>query len=194
VNIQDLFPKSPTDWEELKRRFQELRAMVDNHWLKSLLAAIFDDPEIYEPFTILPAAISKHHNYLYGLLDHTIEVTQLLLQASSVFPNLDRDLLLTGGLVHDIGKVAEYRIERGFEFTELGNLFGHVVIGHNMVRDAITKIEGFPTQITTKLLHMVLSHHGREEWGSPRKPAFPEAYLLHAMDNLSSKIHAIDED
>jgi len=194
IDLNNLFPGPTKGLDALKKRLEELKDLVENPWLKQLLNAIFEDENFYNRFLQLPAAISKHHNYLNGLLDHTIEVAELVLGAQSVFPSLDYDLLLTCALLHDIGKVEEYKVDRGFEFTEKGNLFGHIVIGYSMVRDAIRGIANFPPDLTSKILHIILSHHGREEWGSPRRPAFTEAYLLHFMDNLSSKIHSADED
>ncbi|HIE05646.1 MAG TPA: HD domain-containing protein [bacterium (Candidatus Stahlbacteria)] len=189
IKMEDLFQSSPRDQRLLEERLQAHIKSITNPWFKKLVEQVFGNNDFYNQFITSPAAIKKHHNYLNGLLDHTVEVCDLAVAVSGILPDLDHDLILAGALIHDIGKIAEYKIGRGIEFTEKGNLIGHIILGYEMVVKEIESIDGFPEEIRMKILHMILSHHGKEEWGSPKKPAIPEAYLLHTLDNLSSKIH-----
>lgn len=174
---------------------------ISDPYINQLLQNVFT-PEVKETFIKAPAAKKIHHNYPGGLLEHTIQVAKLCAQAAELYPDLNRDLLVAGALLHDIGKVKEYAIKVLPEYTVAGRMVGHIVLGHEMVDEAIKKIrqEGgyFPDHLEMMIKHMVLSHHGYLEYGSPVKPLFPEALLLHTADNLDAKlfvfINKIKED
>lgn len=171
-----------------------------NHYLESildinlgnLLNRIFT-PEHMELFCRAPAAKSIHHNYSGGLLEHTIEVVDLCMRALEVLPGMNRDLVVTGAILHDIGKIAELEVKVIPQYTVEGRLVGHIVLGTEMVTIAVGQLReagiNFPPELEWMLKHMILSHHGNLEFGSPVVPMFPEALLLHAMDNLDAKMY-----
>jgi 3'-5' exoribonuclease len=156
--------------------------------LKGLLDAFFDDPEFNTAFYTAPAAKRIHHAYLGGLAVHTVSMLKLAMHIQSVYSFLDLDLLITGCSLHDIGKIHEYSYTKRIDMSTRGRLLGHIIIGHDMVSEKIRSLKGFPHDIRDKLLHMIISHHGRLEWGSPRLPMFAEALVLHHIDNLDSKV------
>lgn len=177
--------------EALGARFdQHINSMADIH-LKTLLSRIFT-PEIKQKFFQATAAKSIHHNYCGGLLEHTIEVADLCVQALKVFSGLNQDLVLAGALLHDIGKLVELEVNVVPQYTVEGRLVGHIVLGTELLTTRINEIrlEGkdFPKELEWMLKHMLLSHHGSLEFGSPVIPLFPEALLLHVMDNLDAKM------
>jgi len=184
--------KGPTlDLATLQPRFEQYIDSVQDLHLQDLLNRVFD-PVQKERFYRATAAKTIHHNYSGGLLEHTLEVADLCLQALGVLPGLNRDLMLTGALLHDIGKIAELEIKVIPQYTSEGRLLGHIVLGTEMVTIAINslRLDGrdFPDELEWMLKHMILSHHGSLEFGSPVIPLFPEALLLHAMDNLDAKM------
>jgi len=172
----------------------ELKQMVDSvsdlH-LSILLQTILT-PELITVFSNTPAAKRIHHNYLGGLLEHTLSVAKLCQQAAQMYPQLNRDLLVAGAILHDIGKIKEYELQVTPEYTLEGKLLGHIVIGYELIDKAIQKMRGeghdFPPMLENMIKHLILSHHGSLEFGSPVKPLFPEAFLLHVMDNLDAKM------
>lgn len=175
----------------LQFRFEQYVDSVQDLHLKALLNRVFD-PGLKEKFYKATAAKTIHHNYSGGLLEHTLEVADLCMQALGVLPGLNRDLVLTGALLHDIGKIAELEVRIIPQYTIEGRLLGHIVMGTEMVTIAITGLrlagQEFPDELEWMLKHMILSHHGNLEFGSPVIPLFPEALLLHAMDNLDAKM------
>ncbi|HRY12994.1 MAG TPA: HD domain-containing protein [Syntrophomonadaceae bacterium] len=164
---------------------------IKDIYLHSLLKRIFT-PEQMDSFCKSSAAKSIHHNYSGGLLEHTIEVVDLCVRALDVFPAMNRDLVVTGALLHDIGKILELDIKVVPQYTVQGRLIGHITLGVEMVSREIRELRaegvGFPFELEWMLEHMILSHHGNLEFGSPVVPMFPEALLLHAMDNLGAKM------
>ncbi len=191
----------PRDLDELIRDFESLQAKILDPFMVILLERIFTSP-LREAFFQAPAAKRFHHNYGGGLLEHTVAVARLCLQSGSFYPDMNRDLLLTGALLHDIGKLCEYDMNITPEFTPQGRLLGHIMMGAEKISGNISalRLEGhdFPAELEWMLKHMILSHHGSLEFGSPVIPQFPEALLLHMMDNLDAKMHVfrskIDDD
>lgn len=187
--------------DDLKNRFDTMIAMVEDIYLRELLNLVFSEAT-REEFFKAPAARKIHHNYAGGLLEHTVRVAELCLEAGRIYPQLNLDLLVTGALLHDIGKMKEYAIKVVPEYTVRGRLIGHIVLGHEMVEEALkelrTRRPDMPEELQEMVKHMILSHHGSLEYGSPVKPLFPEAMLLHMMDNLDAKmyvfINKIDEE
>ncbi|NLN86406.1 MAG: HD domain-containing protein [Syntrophomonadaceae bacterium] len=176
---------------QLRQRLSQYLDSIRDIYLNSLLRRLFG-PEQMDLFCRSSAAKSIHHNYSGGLLEHTIEVVDLCIRAADVFPTINRDLVITGALLHDIGKIVELDTKVAPQYTPQGRLIGHLVLGTEMVAQVIRDLraEGaeFPPELEWMLEHMILSHHGSLEFGSPVVPMFPEALLLHVMDNLSAKM------
>ncbi|MFO7897049.1 MAG: HD domain-containing protein [Candidatus Cloacimonadales bacterium] len=154
--------------------------------LKKLLSNIFEDKEFYSIFAQAPAAKSWHHNYVGGLLEHTISVATICDFSSHHYP-VDRDLLLAGAILHDIGKTREYTLKSSIDFTTEGRLVGHIPLGDQMICQQMEKIDNFPKNLAMKLRHLILSHHGEYEFASARLPQTLEAVLLHQADNLDAQ-------
>jgi len=189
---KDFVPSTTKDVNLLMRDLLKLIDRVVDPYLKELLKSFFvEDKEFIESFKTAPAAKSYHHPYLGGLLEHTLGVTELALTTAQNYKGLNEDLLLTGALLHDIGKIEEYTIFPTIERTDKGRLLGHVVIGYEMVSERIKSmgdfLGGFPEDLALQLLHIILSHHGELSWGSPVVPYTLEAQILHFVDNLNAK-------
>lgn len=186
------FQKSVEGLERLQRRFVDHVDSLEDPYLKQLVVKVFSG-ETRERFFRAPAARKIHHQYAGGLLEHTLAVAELCLEAAKHYPDLNRDLVLTGALLHDLGKIEELSIKVSSEYTVVGRMLGHIYIGSEIVSENIDAIrkEGneFPSELEIMIKHMILSHHGLLEFGSPVKPLFPEALLLHMMDNLDAKMH-----
>jgi len=185
---EDFIPVCTQDIEKVKTEIKVYHKRVKTKCLKDLLAAFFDDADFEHLFYIAPAAKKIHHACLGGLAVHTLSMLKLAMHIQSVYPFLDLDLLITGCTLHDIGKIHEYSFIKRIDMSTQGKLLGHIVIGHDMVSSKIRNIKDFPIDVRDKLLHMIISHHGRLEWGSPRVPLFAEALVLHHIDNLDSKV------
>lgn len=186
------YQKSAAGLERLKQQFLHLIASLEDPYLKALISRIFSD-SFLEEFYRAPAARRIHHQYAGGLLEHTISVASLCRQTCELYPELNRDLVVAGALVHDMGKVEELKFKAAAEYTPAGRMLGHIYIGSEILAYHINQIrsegEYFPEQLELMLKHMILSHHGQLEFGSPVKPLYPEAFLLHMMDNLDAKMH-----
>jgi 3'-5' exoribonuclease len=172
----------------------ELRGVVagmNNAHLRGLLNALLDDPEIARRYKIAPAAKQIHHAYLGGLIEHVLSLCGMARLAASHYRSIDLDLLLAGVVLHDLGKIYELSYERGFSYSTEGQLLGHITIGMRMVADKLAAMPQFPPRLRTLVEHMILSHHGRLEFGSPKLPQFPEAMLLHYLDDLDSKMESM---
>ena len=187
-----LMPVSAEDPDALEAEMDRWRTSVKDAHLLALLAAIFEDPLFRPRFLVSPAAEVLHHPFLHGLLEHTVTLLRAADAVTAVNPRVDRDLLVTGVLLHDIGKTDELSSEGRFGYTVPGTLIGHVVLGTLRVAEAIEKIPDFPEELRLRVLHMILSHHGRREFGAPVVPMTPEAFCLHQLDNLDAKLEAAD--
>ncbi len=191
IEFQDYFPSSRRDSEEMWRELRSIVAGMTNPHLKGLLEALLDDEEIARRYRIAPAAKQIHHAYLGGLIEHVLSLCGLARLTASHYPNIDLDLLLTGAILHDIGKIYELTYERGFAYSGEGQLIGHINIGMRMVAEKLRRFPQFPPRLRTLVDHMVLSHHGQMEFGSPKLPQFPEALLLHYIDDMDSKMECM---
>ncbi|MFC1837893.1 3'-5' exoribonuclease YhaM family protein, partial [Thermodesulfobacteriota bacterium] len=179
--------------DDMAREIRSLAESVQDPYYRKLLLAFLDDRAFTEKFTRAPAAKSMHHAYLGGLLEHTLAVAQLSETLISFYPALDRDLLMAGALLHDIGKTAELGFGAyPFDYTDKGRLMGHLVLGSVMIQEKASTISGFPDDLLTRLLHLVLSHHGRYEFGSPSLPMIREAFILNFLDDLDAKMNFLD--
>jgi 3'-5' exoribonuclease len=175
---------------DMARDLHSLAISVENLFYKKLLLKFFDDKTFIEKFQKAPAAKFMHHAYLGGLLEHTLAVSQLAEMLAGFYPALNRDLLLTGALLHDIGKTKEFTYDAyPFDYTDKGRLMGHLVLGSEMIQERIKALPGFPEDLSTRLQHLVLSHHGRYEFGSPCLPMMKEAFVLNFLDDLDAKLN-----
>jgi 3'-5' exoribonuclease len=191
VDFSDFFPSSARDPMEMWGELRQIMAEVSNPHLKALLEALLEDEEIASRFRRAPAAKQIHHAYLGGLLEHVLSLANLARVCAAHYPHVDRDLLLTGVLAHDLGKIYELNYDRGFSYSDDGQLLGHITMALRMISDKLRDIPGFPPGLRTLVEHMVLSHHGHLEFGSPKLPVFPEALLLHYLDDMDSKMECM---
>ena len=191
IDLADYLPASKRDREEMFRELQYWIGTMTQPHLKSLLEAIFADPEIALAYRTAPAAKTVHHNWIGGLIEHVLSLCHLAKFSAGHYPHIDFDLLLTGVMLHDIGKIRELHYARSFGYTTEGQLLGHIQIGAQMVLDKLRLFPDFPPKLRDLVLHMILSHHGELEYGSPKVPLFPEALLLHHLDNLDSKMECM---
>jgi len=187
----DFLPATTKDvdalWAELNGYVESFR---DPH-LKALLRAFLDDPEIAAAFRAAPAAKAMHHAWLGGLLEHVVSLMGVCDLAAMHYPEIHRDLLLTGALLHDIGKLQELVWKNSFDYTIEGQLVGHITIGYGMIEKKLATLPEFPARLRVLVEHMVLSHHGRYEYGSPKLPMIPEAILLHYLDDMDAKMQTV---
>jgi 3'-5' exoribonuclease len=191
VDLADFLPASKRDPDEM---FREVLAIVDamkDPHIKRLLELLFADPAIAQAYKRAPAAKTIHHNWLGGLIEHVLSLAALARVTAAHYPNINADLLMAGVLLHDIGKCTELRYERSFNYTTEGQLLGHINIGLRWIGEKIALVPDFPPKLRNLLEHLVISHHGKLEFGSPKVPVFPEALLLHHLDNLDSKMETM---
>jgi 3'-5' exoribonuclease len=190
----DLVEGPPVPVERLETGLRDLLATIQNPQLRALLDLFFaPDSRIWKRFRVAPAAKYYHQAFRHGLLDHSLSVAQAVSAAAAAFPGIDRDLAVTGALLHDIGKTQAYNSDPlAIDLTDAGRLQGEIPLGYYLVRRAIESIKGFDRELGQAVLHIVLSHHGALEHGSPVVPATREATLVHAMDNLGGKLGSFD--
>lgn len=187
-DASDLIAPGPVPIEALEKKFAELRSGIADKGLRRILGAVFDDPVFADRFAKCPGSQAHHHAYLGGLIEHTVSVASLCSFLADQYPQVDRDLLVTAALLHDIGKCDELVFETSIEYTDQGRLLGHVVLGLQRLHSVVERGGiGIPRERLTVLEHALLSHHGELEWGSPKRPSSLEALLLHHADNLDAK-------
>lgn len=182
---------SPRDVAEMTAELRQVLKGIRNPHLKALTDRFLSDHAFVSLFKLAPAAKNFHHSYLGGLLEHTLSVCELVGPVTAHYPELDRDLLLAGAFLHDIGKVRELAFERQIDYTDEGRLLGHIVLGLGMVEEKLAGLKGFPQETALRLKHLISSHHGEYAFGSPRRPKFLEAFALHLVDDLDAKINGI---
>jgi 3'-5' exoribonuclease len=191
VNPSLYLPTGPKDPQDLWLELTDLAAQVKNSYLKRLLQSFLTDADFVKKMKQAPAAKIMHHAYLGGLLEHTVSVTRLLGRICEHYPRLDRDLLVTGAILHDIGKLEEFSYQLQLDYTDAGRLLGHVVLGVQLVQEKINKIKGFPSDLSLALQHLIISHHGEYDFGSPKRPKILEAFALHYADDLDAKMNHV---
>jgi len=191
VQPDDFLPRTREDVEQLYTRLREFAAAIGNAWLKQLVSGVIEDPAIVPRLKRAPAAKSMHHAYLGGLLEHVVSLCELCRAVAGRYPEVDADLLLTGAILHDIGKLEELTYERAFDYSTEGQLLGHILLEYEQVSKRADAIAGFPRELKALVQHLLVSHHGRYEFGSPKLPMFREAVLLHYLDDLDSKMAAM---
>lgn len=190
IKLEDFLPRTSADVEKMFAELKCLARLVKNPFLSKLLASFLEDPDFEEKFKKAPAAKNVHHVYLGGLLEHTLAVAQLILLVAPRYPRVNQDLLLTGGILHDIGKIAELSFSRVFDYTDAGRLLGHIILTVEMVDQKIKSIADFPADLALLLEHILISHHGDFAYGSPKLPMTLEALILHHLDDLDAKVNA----
>jgi len=193
IKFEDYLPSTENDTNEM---FAELKQIADSikqpHLLK-LLKLFFSDKDFCKGFCTAPAAVQYHHAFLGGVLEHTLSVVRLGEKIAPLYPDLNRDLLICGIILHDIGKISELCYEKNFQYSDEGQLIGHLISGVLMVEEKAKQIDSFPKTLLDLLRHLILSHHGEYEWGSPKLPMTVEALALHYLDNIDAKIHAFSK-
>ena len=191
VDFADYFPASLRNRDEMWAELRGIVARVGNLHIRGLLDALLDDDDVSKKYRIAPAAKNIHHAYLGGLLEHVLSLCKLCAVTAGHYPNIDLDLMIAGAVLHDIGKIHELTYERGFGYSTEGQLLGHMMIALRMVGDKLRALPEFPAGLRTMIEHMVISHHGKLEFGSPKLPLFPEALLLHYLDDMDSKMECM---
>ena len=189
----DYFPVTSCNIDEMKADLTDFINSVQNQYLSELLKSFFDDEAFMKSFAAHSAAKSIHHGFIGGLLQHTLSVAEICNDAARHYEFVNRDLLLAGAILHDIGKLNELSAFPANDYTDAGQLIGHIVIGYQMVSARIMKIPHFPKKLAAELLHLILSHHGELEYGSPKKPALIEAMILSFADNMDAKVETMYE-
>ncbi|MFQ5957141.1 MAG: 3'-5' exoribonuclease YhaM family protein [Candidatus Brocadiales bacterium] len=188
-SLEELLPSAERDIGELKKELEGIVDSVKDPHLSKLLKLFLADEDISHRLTLCPASVSYHHAYLGGLLDHIVSVTKLAMKVADHYhPILNKDLLITGMILHDIGKLRELSYQGGFQYTDQGRLVGHIVTGVLMVEEKAAKIKDFPAELLDLVRHIILSHHGEVDTNSPRTPMTAEALAVHYLDNLDAKL------
>ncbi len=191
VDLFDYLPRSRRDPEEMYATLLDRLRRMPEGPLRMLLLTIMEDPSIAEKYKRAPAAMSYHHAFLGGLLEHVLSLVQLGDQVCDHYEFLRRDLLLAGLVLHDLGKIEELSFSRGFRYSTRGQLLGHISIGLEMAQEKMRQIPDFPAELKGQIEHIILSHHGKVEFGSPKEPVFPEALVVHFLDEMDSKLEAM---
>lgn len=188
-NLEDFIVKSKENVEAMLSYIQNINHSLHDEYLKKLLNDFLTDQTFIEDFKTAPAALTYHHAYTGGLLEHSLNVAKICKTLSELYPTkMNRDLMMAGAILHDIGKIIEYKTTTNIKITENGILLGHITSGVDMVLTKIEKIPNFPELTKNKLIHILLSHHGKKENGSPVEPSFPEAVAVYYADEADSKI------
>ena len=191
IDLVDFLPHTKEDVEQMWARLLGFAQSIRNPWLKKLVTGIITNPKIAERYKRAPAAKVMHHAFIGGLLEHVVGLCSLAQVLAAHYPEVDVDLLLTAAMLHDVGKLDELCYERAIGYTTEGQLLGHIVMELETVSRAIDGIEGFPAPLKTVVQHMLISHHGQYEFGSPKLPMIREAMVFHYMDDLDSKMSAV---
>ncbi len=188
VELSDFQPTGERNPDEMVKEFVKINDGIKNPHIKKLIASFFKDNGFMSKFKTAPAAKKLHQAYLGGLMEHTLNLVNIAIALADYYPFVNRDLLICGALFHDIGKMEELDYVRSFDYSDTGRLLGHIFIGAEMVKEKIDKIDDFPKTLSDMILHMILSHHGELQFGSPVLPAIPEAIILHQIDNMDAKV------
>lgn len=193
VQIQDFLPTAERPAEEMFLELVQILSEIRNPFIKQLVHNTLNDPSIKPLFMVAPAAKTIHHAYLSGLLEHTLSICGVMKYLGLHYKGLDADFLLFGAVYHDIGKIWELSFETSLGYTDVGRLVGHIPLGSELVEKKASEIPNFPYDLKNKLKHIVLGHHGKLEYGSPKLPSFLEAVVVGIIDDLDSKINQIQK-
>lgn len=192
-DTKNYFPVSSKDIDSMYQEILDYITSIKNEYLQQLTKSFFEDTKFEKEFKAHSAAKSVHHGFIGGLLEHTLGVVNLCDYYCKAYPILNRDLLITAALFHDVGKMQELSEFPSNDYTDDGQLLGHIVIGVETIGERIRTMKGFPNQLATELKHCILAHHGELEYGSPKKPALVEALALNLADNTDAKIQTVTE-
>lgn len=190
IDLSDFLPASGRDLDSLYKEFEKIVSTIQNQYLRRLLELLMEDSSLMEGLKKTPGGKLWHHAYVGGLLAHTLKVVQICEMAASMYELVNRDLLITGALVHDIGKISAYSAKGFFDYTDEGRLVGHIVSGDEMIDKKIEAIDDFPLSLALQLKHLILSHQGQLEFASPVLPQTVEAIILHYADEMDAKVDA----
>ena len=190
IDLSDFLPASERDLDSLYEEFKKVVSTIENRYLRGLLELLMEDSSLMEKLKKTPGGKLWHHAYVGGLLEHTLKVVQICEKAASMYELVNRDLLITGALVHDVGKISAYSAKGFFDYTDEGRLVGHIVSGDELIDKKIQMIEGFPSDLALQLKHLILSHQGQLEFASPVVPQTIEAIILHYADEMDAKADA----
>ena len=193
VDLGDFLRRADRSKDQLSAQLDEICGRVENTYLKKLLEAIFSDIEFREKYLTSPAGKLLHHDTVGGLAEHSLMMAQIVVRLADMYPRLDRDLLICGALLHDVGKIWEFETTAMIEYTEAGRLVGHINQGDEFVCGLADSIDQFPEELLIHLRHLIVSHHGEKEKGSPVVPQTPEAVFLHHVDELDSGAGAVEK-
>ena len=198
VDEREFVAVTAHDTDQLVARVSELLLSLKNDDLRALAGSLLGDEAFMLKFVAAPAGIKLHHAYRGGLLEHVCGLMEAADKVAPLYPFVDRELLLMGVFLHDLGKIDELKYERDLAYTDAGQLVGHIVQGAALLREHTRRVEAesgrpFSPELSMRLEHMIVSHHGSLEFGSPRVPMTPEAIALHFLDNLDAKLHAVHQ-
>lgn len=191
VCLADFLPESPRPIPEMRQEFADEVAKLTDPFLRRLMESFLADGPFMDLYCSAPAAKAMHHVYLGGLLEHSLSLVRLVHSIVPLYEGINEELLVVGAMLHDVGKIEEMSYERSFDYTDEGKLLGHITIGVELISDRIRQIDGFPRELGMLLKHMLLSHHGQYEYGSPKRPKTIEATILNYLDDMDSKINGI---
>ncbi len=192
-DLADFFRRSAKSEDELSALLTAMIERLENRYLRELMDNVFGDADIRIKYLRAPAGKLFHHDYVGGLADHSLSMAEVAIRLADHYPKLDRDLLIVGTLLHDIGKIWEYDATNVIDFTDHGRLVGHINIGDEFICSMADAIEHFPDDLLMHVRHLIISHQGEPEKGSPVKPQTPEAVFLHHLDDLDSRMGALDK-
>ena len=188
IDLGIFLESTPGNIAQMTKTLRDVLSSIRNSHLKALIDLFLADRQFISQFKKAPAAKNFHHSYAGGLLEHTLSVCQMAIKVADHYTRLDRELLLAGAFLHDIGKIRELKLQLQIEYTDAGRLLGHVVLGVAMVDEKLDELKQFPQELAARLKHLILSHHGQYEFGSPKRPKFLEAFALNMIDDLDAKI------
>jgi 3'-5' exoribonuclease len=191
-NMADILPHSEFSSDELKARIFSYTERVENTYVKSLLLSFWNDGHFLNAYLNASGGKMWHHSYIGGLAEHSLNVTQICLDMAQMYDFLDRDILIFGGLFHDAGKAAQYKITSYIDYSDEGRLIGHISLADSLVAQRASQIDSFPASLLMKLRHVILAHHGQIEFASPVLPQIPEAFILYYADEVDSKMGALE--
>jgi len=191
VNPDLFLESSRRDTTEMMEALRKILKGIENPFIRTLIETFLSDRRFVQRFKRAPAAKNFHHAYLGGLLEHTLSVCQMSERITEHYPELDRDLMLAGAFLHDLGKIKELHFDRKIDYTDEGRLLGHIVLGVSLMDEKLAGLKDIPQELDLRLKHLILSHHGEFEFGSPKRPKFLEAYALHLIDDLDAKMNGL---
>ncbi|MCS7281325.1 MAG: HD domain-containing protein [Desulfobacterota bacterium] len=195
ITIEDMkafFPETEKGIDTMKEEYKQIVSGIKNPYLRSLFAEIEKRSDVVRRFFFYPASLNVHHVSIGGLLEHSVTMAKMGKEVVNIIGG-NMDIVLTGCLIHDIGKIEEIEVRGGFRYSDRGRLLGHIALGIDIVKGVVSQIPNFPDTLYNALLHIIISHHGLEEWGSPKKPMFIEALIVHYLDNLDAKVMGVKE-